>query len=237
MSNKHQSSSSDASNEASKSPIELLVARYGLMGTIVTALIGLLGIAITAYFTYLATRTQIIGPIEATQTAEARRDIPIQNTSIEPTDTLATPPSVTEVTIQPTYTTIVDLTEPPILTPVLTHTSASTSQALVCITTQKGVEGPVEILADSFSNSVYDYLPLANGVNVPFSSMKSFEVQSLENGQLMVTITLLGGDTLTEPAATGGPIILMGLTTRGFSYKMWLSDVKRVEFRPEGRCQ
>ena len=247
MSKKRQSSSSNSSTNASKSPIEVLVAKYGLVGTIVTALLGLLGIAITAYFTYLVTRTQIVGPIEATQTAEARLANPIQNTSVPevaPSETLLVPTdtSIITLTVQSTSTTIVAATQSPTLMPIA---PTITSQPIACITSQRGSGVPAEVQMDSLTydsltGSPGAKLSLANGEEFLFSSMKSFEViQVTEDTYLVtVTITLLNGDTITDDvnAATAYWDKLEGKTNRG-SFSINLRDVKRVEFREQGGCQ
>lgn len=51
-----------------KSSTELLIAKYGLVGTIITAIIGLLA----AYLGYLGNKVQAERPFHATETAEAR---------------------------------------------------------------------------------------------------------------------------------------------------------------------
>jgi hypothetical protein len=247
MSKKRQSPPSNSSANANKSPVEVLVAKYGLVGTIVTAFLGLLGIAITAYFTYLVTRTQIVGPIEATQTAEARLADPIQSTSLptvasSETPLLPTDTSIMALTIQSTSVAIVAPTQSPTLTPVASTVS---SRSIACITSQQGIGVPAEVKMDSLTYSSITVppgakLPLANGEEILFSSMKSFEViEAIQNPpRVRVTITLLNGDTITEDVqdATYYFDHLRGETQRS-SFSRELYEVKRVEFRDQGGCQ
>ena len=79
-----------------KSPIELLVAKYGLVGTIIGGILGLVGVIFTATLTYTALTNQVERPIQATQTAEARQ------TSIALSASPTISPTVTE---SPTATT------------------------------------------------------------------------------------------------------------------------------------
>ena len=63
-----------ASESSNKRPIDVIIAKYGLAGTITVAFLGLLGAVITAYIALLG----IQAPIKATQTAEARAKIEIK---------------------------------------------------------------------------------------------------------------------------------------------------------------
>lgn len=64
--------SSSSNNLKGKSPIEVLVAKYGFWGTITTALLSLAGVILAAYFGYEGIKAQFEIPIHATQTAEAK---------------------------------------------------------------------------------------------------------------------------------------------------------------------
>lgn len=79
------------SNPLKKSSLAVLIAKYGLIGTVTAALIGVIGVGFTAYFGYLGIRTQIEEPIKATQTAEAAQaqiEVPI-NATLTQTPTAA----------------------------------------------------------------------------------------------------------------------------------------------------
>lgn len=96
----------------SKTAIELLVAKYGLIGTIAVAVLGLFGTGATAYFGYLAVQTQIESPIRATLTAESRlanlataTQLPAPPPTQPPTDTPTSTPSLTPIpTLVPSLT-------------------------------------------------------------------------------------------------------------------------------------
>jgi hypothetical protein len=97
MSKNRQRSPSNSSGKDRKSPIDILIAKYGLTGTIVSALLGLVGVGLTAYFGYLGSRTQVEAPIRATQTAQASTAL-VQTATV--TNTLANTAST--VTMFPT---------------------------------------------------------------------------------------------------------------------------------------
>jgi len=59
-----------------KSSTELLIAKYGLIGTIITAIIGLFA----AYLGYLGNKVQADRPLHATETAEARSMLALTET-------------------------------------------------------------------------------------------------------------------------------------------------------------
>ena len=87
----------------SQSPVEILVAKMGLGGTIIASVIGLIGVGITAYFGYLGVQTQIKAPIEATQTAEAKLAT-ITHTAATPTNLpLPTPTDTLSASPTPKY--------------------------------------------------------------------------------------------------------------------------------------
>src|SRR5687767_3427097 len=100
---KKRRNSADSSTNAGKSPVEIIVAKYGLVGTIITALLTLLGVVITVYVAYLTSRPQIIAPLDSTQTAEARQ------TDLIPSPTLLTA-VWSETPLAPTDISIVTLT-------------------------------------------------------------------------------------------------------------------------------
>lgn len=92
MSKNSQRKSVNSPKEKSKSAVEVLVAKYGLLGTIVTAVLGLVGVSITAYLGYLGIKAQIVGPSIFTQTAEAKlTTIAPATVSIPSTDSRLTP--------------------------------------------------------------------------------------------------------------------------------------------------
>lgn len=73
---RQQKKKSPSKSDKTKSPVEVLVAKYGLFGTVAVAIIGLLGTCITAYFGYMGIRAQVESPILATQTAESKMVTP-----------------------------------------------------------------------------------------------------------------------------------------------------------------
>lgn len=79
---------------------------------------------------------------------------------------------------------------------------------------------------------------MANGEEILFSSMKSFEVIQVSEDYdvVTVTITLLNGDTITDDVRQAYSNRLEGKTKRG-SFSIRLPEVKRVEFREQGDCQ
>ncbi|HLO28783.1 MAG TPA: hypothetical protein VK249_06595 [Anaerolineales bacterium] len=226
MSKNRKTSRSRSADKTSKSPVEVIVAKYGLVGTGITALLGLLGIAITAYFTYLATRTQVAQPIEATQTFEARLATPIQHISgptAAPNETLsATHGSTTVPTVQ-----------------------LATLQAIACITDQQESGTPTKVRADSlfYSSTALgriQELPLVSGQKIPFSSVKSFEAVEIHEktiGGVKIAVTLLNGDMVIGVVVSSqyDGSSLTGSTEYG-SFELRFLDVKRVEFREGGNC-
>jgi hypothetical protein len=72
-----------SSKTSKKKPVDVMIAKYGLLGTITVAVLGLIGTGITAYLGFLGTQVQIEKPIIATQTAKAgamiETQIAIQN--------------------------------------------------------------------------------------------------------------------------------------------------------------
>lgn len=78
MTKNRQHQPAESSPPQDKNTVQVLLAKYGLIGTTVAAVLGLLGIAITAYFNYLSARTQIEYPVQITQTAEAKSTLAAQ---------------------------------------------------------------------------------------------------------------------------------------------------------------
>ncbi len=99
-----------------KTPVEVLIASLGLTGTIATAFLTLVGVAIAAYFSYQGIIGPIQIPLHATQTAEAKL-------------TTVVPPSITPLmTITPlSLATFTDTLEPPSPTVHRTITATSTN--------------------------------------------------------------------------------------------------------------
>ncbi len=106
-------------NKKIKSPVEVLVAKYGLFGTLVVAIFGLLSAGITAYFGYMGIRAQIEAPILATQTAVARLT---EVTYFSDMTQLANIPTPTN-TYTPTFTPTSTLTTTPSPTLLASNTS------------------------------------------------------------------------------------------------------------------
>lgn len=73
-----QKKKSLSKSRKAKSPVEVLVARYGLAA----AILGILGTCITAYLGYISTRTQVELPIFATQTAESKMNVPTSTVAV-----------------------------------------------------------------------------------------------------------------------------------------------------------
>ncbi len=90
---------------SNKSTIDLLIAKYGLLGTVMVALIGVIGTTITAYFGFLGIQTQLERPIKATQTAEVRlTQISLLSTVTKPPSNSGTPSTIPTTTSTPTLT-------------------------------------------------------------------------------------------------------------------------------------
>jgi hypothetical protein len=133
---------------------------------------------------------------------------------------------------QPTSANIIPLAETPTSRPLTQGAITAAPQAVACVTSQTGSGVPAE---------VHDFgeggLVLTNGVNIPFSNMKSFEVfRKPANSDYWVTITLSDGDIVTEQLDTGRSLFFQGTTKYG-DFSIWLIYVKRVEFREQGGCQ
>ena len=226
MPKNHKTSRFSSSDRTNKSPVEVIVAKYGLVGTVITALLGLLGIAITAYFTYLATRVQVAQPIEATQTFEPRLATSIQHTS----GLTVTPNQVPSATYGSTVVPTVQL---------------ATLPAIACITDQQESGTPAKVRADSlfYSSTALgriQELPLVSGQKIPFSSIKSFDAVEIHEktiGGVKIAATLLNGDMVIGVVVSSQyeGSSLTGTTEYG-SFELRFLDVKRVEFREEGNC-
>ena len=144
MNKKRQRSSSDKTR---KSPVEIVVAKYGFLGVVITALLGLLGLAVTGYFTYLATRTQVFGAIEVTRTAEANLVPPI--TTSAPTTLLQETSS--------------QLTQAPLSTQIATESPLPVAHDVACFFYQDAAQTPSEVLAEALRYSGNSQVSLANG--------------------------------------------------------------------------
>ena len=91
-SRKHSTNTSAAGDKDSKSTVEILVAKFGLMGTIITSILALIGVTITAYFGFLGIQTQVELPAQITQTHEAYlTSIVLSSTSTIQSPTTAIP--------------------------------------------------------------------------------------------------------------------------------------------------
>lgn len=98
-----QNRNSPAKSSDTKSGVEVIVARYGLVSSIMVAILSMLGVIIAAYVSYIGTQTQVFVPLNATQTAEAK-------ILLTPSATNSPIPTVTP-TIQPTPTqNIIEIT-------------------------------------------------------------------------------------------------------------------------------
>jgi hypothetical protein len=97
--------------KSKKNTIELVVAKYGLLSTILVSVLGLLGTGITAYFGYLGIQAQIESPLNATRTAESRvtaiSEIPTQTFPAAFTAKQTVEPIVTIVPEMPMPTSII----------------------------------------------------------------------------------------------------------------------------------
>ena len=98
-------------NSNSNRPTEISVAQIGLVGTLVVALISLIGVVVNAYFSNQAAQAPLLIAIHATQTAEARL-LPIQVPSVtsiaQIPDNTPTPLADTPTAPAPTFPTVVD---------------------------------------------------------------------------------------------------------------------------------
>jgi hypothetical protein len=103
--------SSNNVHTSNKSTIEVIVAKYGLISTIVVALLGVIGTFLTAYFGYLGIQAQIEKPIMAAQTAAAQTQT--AETRLAETHNIMT---MTQLAITPSIT----------LTPLQTDTQTPT---------------------------------------------------------------------------------------------------------------
>jgi len=220
MKKNRQRSASYSSDKTNKSPVEIVVARYGLLATVITAFLGLLGLAVTGYFTYLATRTQVLGAIEVTQTAEANLVPPI--TTFAPTTSL-----------QKTSPT---LTQAPISALLATETPEAEAHDVACFFYQNESQTPIEVLAETLTYSGNNQLALANGERIPFKNMGRFELIQISAGNhALATITLVDGTSLTEELKYGDSNF-SGSTDRG-ELIIAIDQVKQIVFGSKDSCQ
>lgn len=104
MSDNQQQTSDDEKGRGGSSQIDVLVAKYGLAGVIGAALLGLIGVTLTAFLGYQG----IMAPIRATMTAEAAHEtaiaaMPSPSTTSSPRPT-ASPQPTPSSTPTPTHT-------------------------------------------------------------------------------------------------------------------------------------
>ena len=103
---------SRSSDKNTKSPVEVLIARYGLFSTVVTALLAAIGVGLTAYFGYLGIREQTETPINATQTTQARMTAVILSlTPTAPTPYAVAPSSTPSATADYSGTTVIAIAD------------------------------------------------------------------------------------------------------------------------------
>jgi hypothetical protein len=132
MSKNRQHKSANTPKNKNKPAVGVLIAEYGLLGTIVTAVLGCAGISIAAYLSYMGIKAQIERPAMFTQTAEARSTALAQ--SFTATFTLTPTPSATPTVPYPANTVLQTSTAPlptetatPTLFPTETPTPTSVS--------------------------------------------------------------------------------------------------------------
>jgi len=220
MNKKRQRSSSDSADKTSRSPIEVVVAKYGLIGTVVTALLGLCGLAVTGYFTYLATRTQVFGAIDITRTAEAGL-IVLVATADPTTSAKGTSPAATQT---------------PLSIQVATETTAAQAHDTACFYYQNESQTPVEVLAETLRYSGNNVLSLANGEKISLKDISRFELLQISTGNhALATITLLDGTSLTQELKYGDSNF-SGSTNRG-AFSLGIDQVKQIVFGSKGSCQ
>lgn len=127
--------------------------------------------------------------------------------------------------------------------PVTLNTPAE-SLSVACVTAQEGLGVPAEVQADSLTlvkttGGSGPHLILANGQQILFTAMRSFEVTEVPGDpyRLTVTIHLLNGETVTDdvPVYNRVDARLDGIARYGLFSKL-LSEVKKVEFQ-QGGCQ
>lgn len=137
----------------------------------------------------------------------------------------------------------IDTAESTTANPVTADTPAG-SLSVACVTAQDGQGVPAEVQADSLTlvkttGGSGPHLILANGQQILFTTMRSFEVTEAAGDpyRLTVTIHLLNGETVTDdvPVYNRVDARLDGIARYGEFSKL-LSEVKKVEFR-QGGCQ
>ena len=92
-------------------PTEISVAKIGLIGTLVVALISLFGVVVNAYYSNQAAQAPLLIAIHATQTAEARITptlVPTLTSTAQIPDNTLTPVPDTPTVLTPTSPTVVD---------------------------------------------------------------------------------------------------------------------------------
>ncbi len=110
-------------------------AKYALIGTLVTAVVGLIGTGLTLYFNYLEKVEPQKLALQATQTAEAR--LTQAAMSITPTPTITQTATATPVTPTITFTPTPALSFTPTFTPTLSPTATQTITPTVVVSGEK----------------------------------------------------------------------------------------------------
>lgn len=219
MNKKRQGSSSNEPDNSHKSSVEIVIAKYGLMGTIITAVLGLLGIAVTGYFAYMETRTQVLGAIDVTRTAEANLVSPI---------TMSTPTTSSQEA-SPAFT------QAPAAAQDTPEAPVAAAHEIACFYYQNASQTPIEVLADTLKYSGSGSLTLANGERISFEDVGRFELLGISAGNRAVaTITLVDGSALTEELKYGDSSF-SGSTERS-RVSIGIEDVKRIVFGQAGSC-
>ncbi len=145
--------------------------------------------------------------------------------------------SIIATIVQPTSVNNISAVETSTSVLLTLETPTAASLSIACVTSQSGTGLPAEVQADSLTFEGGPNLPLANGEEILFSNMRSFEVIQVStdySAHVRVTITLLNGDIITEDAFD--PVGNLRGTANYGSFSINLTEVKRVEFRQQGEC-
>jgi hypothetical protein len=137
------------------------IAKYTVISAIVTAVIGLAGIGVKAYFDYLTTRTEVEVPIHATQTAEAQllaSALATHGPTLTPSPTETRPPAPTS-TVPPT------VTPSPLPTATLTPSETATATASPTTTPAGPCAGAnISIINPTHGQTVPEVIDVVMGV-------------------------------------------------------------------------
>jgi hypothetical protein len=187
-------------------------------------------------------------PQAAITTATTSPTSPLLPTSTSaPTTLIASTGAITTATTG--QSTVVDNIIPTatqvFIAPTLTA-SAFTAQAVACVTTQSDPEAFTEVRADTLilsSTTIHpagQQLPLASGLKIAFSDMRSFEVKQVLEKPSGITVEVihLNGDITTGnvPVQNSVDAHLEGKAKNG-DFWLYLSKVQKVIFMSEGGCQ